>query len=67
MCGRKMMLPQREHRLLKKKTPQCQPCVGIMVMLVIEVPEASKAIQAIVITLVVHHSEIARSYCMRLE
>lgn len=33
-----------------KQTPQCQPCIVIMVMKVIEVPEASKAIQAIVIT-----------------
>lgn len=51
-----MLLPQREHRLFKKKTPQCQPRVVIMVRLVIEVPEASKAIQAIVITLVVLQS-----------
>lgn len=33
-----------------KQTPQCQPCIVIMVMRVIEVPEASKAIQVIVIT-----------------
>lgn len=52
-----MLLPQRERRLFKKKkTPQCQPRVVIMARLVIEVPEASKAIQAIVITLVVLQS-----------